>query len=324
MIVVADIGGTNARFACSDETGTISHAEVLQCADFPSMLSAFDAFSKCLNTTVKTLAISVACPVDQDHINFTNNAWSFSKLEVFEKAQLDRLLVVNDFTAQALAVKVLGPESFDLIQDGIEDPLAPIAVLGPGTGLGVGGLVTQSDWQRIPLSTEGGHVTIGAYDQAEWDILRLLSKKFDHVSAERVASGPGILFIYMALCELERVQYSYSQTSEVVVAASQGDPFAEKALHYFSAFLGTAAADCCLTLGAKGGCVLAGGVLPKLGKWFDADTFLERFAQKGRFRDYLKNIPVRLMHETNAGLYGAAQALDEPLLKRYGVERTSE
>ena len=303
--VVVDIGGTNARFGYIDEAGCLSDVTILQCDDFKGFEAALDAFTNDKNYLVRSLCLSVACPVDSDHIRFTNNNWSFSKQDLFERLALDRLLVVNDFAAQSMASVTLTTRDFKTLRHGTSEKLAPILVIGPGTGLGVGGVVPDGDGAWIPLASEGGHVTLSGQTERESAVIKHLSRGFGHVSAERCISGSGLVRIYRALCEIDDTGAIVGTPQELVENIGV-DSRARETLDLFASFLGTVASDACLTLGAAGGVVLAGGVIPKLGTKFPSQVFLDRFSSKGRFSSYLAKIEIRVQLNTEAALVGLA------------------
>lgn len=314
--VIADIGGTNARFGCVDDAGTLSHVSILKCADHPGFEAAFKAYVGEHGIEVDTVALAVACPVDRDDIRLTNNHWRFSRTQAVADLGLRQLLIINDFTAQSLATVSVGPECFEMLQEGTPDPLAPIFVIGPGTGLGVGGLVVNAAGQFVPLSTEGGHVTLPAQTEDEWAVLQALRQQFPHVSAERVISGPGLYVLYSILCQIHGTTPVVAETSGLVGAIGE-DPLIERAFDLFSGFFGIVASDGCLTLGATQGVYIAGGVIPKLGSAFRRDLFMDRFKAKGRFNQYLSRVPVAILTDTEAGLLGLVRALDTPDLERF-------
>jgi len=304
-LVVVDIGGTNARFGYVDKTGRLSDVTILKCADFKGFEAALAAFTRDKNYLVQSLCLAVACPVDNDHIRFTNNDWSFSKRDLFERLALDRLLVVNDFAAQSMASVALTTRDFNTLQHGTSAKLAPILVIGPGTGLGVGGVVPDGEGAWIPLASEGGHVTLSGQTERELTVIKFLSRGFGHVSAERCVSGSGLVRIYQALCEIDDVD-AIAGTPQELVENIGVDCRARETLDLFASFLGTVASDACLTLGATGGVVLAGGVIPKLGENFPHQVFIDRFNSKGRFSGYLAGIEIRVQLNTEAALVGLA------------------
>ena len=316
--IVADIGGTNARFGLVNQSGQIEHVSVLQCADFEGIDAAYRHFASEVGRENSQLAIAVACPVQHDSIKLTNNDWSFSKKALVDALNLSELLVINDFTAQSLAAVSVNQDAFEVLQTGSTDPIGPIFVIGPGTGLGVGGVVVDSLGEWTPLSTEGGHVTMAAQTEDEWRLLTLLRKEYSHVSAERLISGPGLMLIYRSLCVLEGVA-PIIDSPQAMIESHSDDPIVCRTLELFAGFFGIVASDGCLTLGATGGCCIAGGVIPKMGEHFYRDIFLERFRAKGRFKDYLSNIPIKILLDSEAGLYGLKRALATNSLDRYVV-----
>jgi glucokinase len=298
--------------------GQLEQVSVLQCADFRGLEEAYRHFSEQTSLVADRLAVAVACPVHQDLVKLTNNHWSFRKGQIVDALGLSELLVINDFTAQSLAVVSVPESSFEVLQEGISDPLAPLFVIGPGTGLGVGGVVVDADGECTPLSTEGGHVTMAAQTEDEWQLLSCVRNEFPHVSAERLISGPGLHLMYRTLCTLEGQSPKVRDTASMMLIADT-DRLVQQTLDLFAGFFGTVASDGCLTLGATGGCFVAGGVIPKLGVYFRRDIFLDRFKAKGRFHQYLSHIPIRILLDSEAGLFGLQRALSTRSLACFSV-----
>ena len=187
----------------------------------------------------------------------------------------------------------------------------PRAVLGPGTGLGVAGLVPGGAGRLCIVAGEGGHVTLAAGTPREAAVLAQLQQRFGHASAERALSGPGLVNLYDAIGVLDARPTRTLQPDEVVTGALLGaDPACREALQLFGALLGSEAGNLALTLGARGGVYLGGGIVPRLGTAFDALPFRERFEAKGRFRSYLERIPTFVITAPTPALQGAANALD--------------
>jgi glucokinase len=310
--LVADVGGTHIRLALLEgDQPTLLRSE--RCADYPSLEEAIRSYLRDSppGVRVRKTAIAVACPILGDRVEMTNRDWAFSQSHLRSALDLDRLEVVNDFAALALALPVLGETDTTVIKPGSGAEGEPLALLGPGTGLGVAGLIPcEPHWK--PLSTEGGHRDLAPHTDREWEIFKLLRHQFGHVSVERVLSGPGLVQLFSVINRLEGKTVESVAPEEVVARASRDDRVGVEAVEQFSAWLGAVAGDLALTLGALGGVYLGGGILPKMGVAFVRARFEERFLDKGRFRHYLEPIPVRLIVEPTAALRGLARLLQDP------------
>jgi glucokinase len=290
--IVADIGATNARFALVDAKGEVVRPRVLACGDYKRLEDAIDDYLRTEGVgRPRAAALAVASPVTGDHIALTNNPWQFSIADLKQRLGLERLEVVNDFTANALALPRLSARDRRQVGPGTPVSGTPIGILGPGSGLGVSALIPAGrDW--TPLAGEGGHATMPAATDREAAVIKLMRHRFDHVSAERVLSGPGLLNLYAALAELDGVPaagYSPAQIADPAIGSS--DRHCREAIEMFCAMLGTVAGNLALILGARGGVYIAGGIVPKLGPVFDTSPFRARFEAKGRFHDYLAAVP---------------------------------
>ena len=306
-LVVADIGGTNARFGLVDREGSVVETEVLPCSQFSGLADAFDAYLGLRNRIVSRLALAVACPADVEQISFTNNHWSFPRCSVASDLGLDQVLLVNDFAAQSLAVAFSGADSYRYLQCPETDiETKPTLVIGPGTGLGVGTLVRDQEGHSVILEGEGGHVTVSPRTLSEEIVVSELERQFSHVSAERLVSGPGLLNIYTALCSTRGVRPAATDPAGVVDLAGR-DTVAQESLDLFARFFGTVASNACLTIGA-GRVVIAGGVVPRLGEKFNEVAFLDSFRDKGRVSDILSCTCVKLQLNPEAALVGLAGA----------------
>jgi glucokinase len=294
-----DIGGTNVRFAQMDSTGVIHDYISAPCANFPHVNDAIAFYYDTVKPKQKPtkVGMSVAGPPNDVYIELVNQSWKFYVRDVQEKFSFEDIKIINDFTAIALAIPLLQESEKEAIGGGQPQEGKPIAVLGPGTGLGVSILVPAHDPAFIILTNnEGGHFTIPAMTDRESDVLTVLRRHFNHVSAERVLSGPGIANIYQALCEIDGAPKLHLEPAAI---AEQGltntCPLCHEALDMFCAFLGTAASNVCITTAAYGGVYLAGGILPKLGSFFHESKFRKRFETKGRFSNYLEAAPTYLI-----------------------------
>lgn len=313
--LLADIGGTNARFALLE--GDEFHAErVLACNDFPDLVAAVEHYLESAGASIPGLrpvaaAMAIAGPITGDFIRMTNHVWQFSAAAVRQQLGLAQLSFLNDFTALALAIRHLPASELETIGRGRAVPNAPIGLIGPGTGLGVSGLIpTGTEW--IPLQGEGGHVTLAAMNEREMAALRQLRQRFSHVSAERAVSGPGLVNLYDALCEVDGFVPDLLTPSDVTRRASEGScRICMEAVNMFCSLLGTLAGNLVLTLGAVGGLYIGGGVVPNLGHLFAASHFRDRFEDKGRYGEYLAAVPVFLIHTKLPAFVGLAHSFTD-------------
>jgi glucokinase len=309
--LVGDIGGTNARFGLVTPDGALLDSRVLADSDYPGIGEAIEAYLAERGGLPRPRrgAIAIASAIGGDQVRMTNHPWTFSISALQKRLRFQRLEVINDFTAQALALPRLGPGDKAAVGGGKALPGYPIGVLGPGSGLGVSGLV-PSGKRWVPLTGEGGHATMSPFTARESAVLDAMRRHFDHVSAERVISGPGLVNLYNALAAVDGVpagQYTAAQITDPATAAEA--PLCAETTEMFCAMLGTVAGNLALTLGAKGGVYIAGGIVPRLGARFAASPFRERFESKGRFRDYLAAIPTYVVTHTLPAFLGCTTAL---------------
>ncbi|MBS0446799.1 MAG: glucokinase [Proteobacteria bacterium] len=316
--VLGDVGGTNARFALQDGDGQPLHdIATLSTDDYPSLGAALADYLKRLGQPAPPwCAIGIANPITGDRVQMTNHHWSFSISELQKELGFQRLVVVNDFTALALALPELAPDEVRQFGGGAPASGTPIALLGPGTGLGVSGLVPVphgGGW--TPLQGEGGHVTLAADNDREAAVIAELRAAYGHASAERALSGPGLEALYAVLCKLDGVTAEKLTAAQISAAALGHDKpptraQCAEAVAMFCALLGSVAGNLALTLGARAGVYVGGGIVPRLGDLFTQSAFRERFEAKGRFRDYLTQIPVFVIHaDVSPALLGASRAL---------------
>ena len=315
--LVADIGGTNARFGWVAEVATgVQHVATLGVAEHAGPAQAAHAYLAGLRERLgaawsapRKAAIAVATAVDGDRVDLTNSPWSFSRAALAQALQLDALLVLNDFEALALSLPRLGPAQLRA-QGALPSPRGTLAVIGPGTGLGVAGVVqTAQGW--IALPGEGGHATLAAADEFESRLIDLVRRDHAHVSAERLLSGIGLPVLHEAIARLNGSAVETLAAQAIVERGLAGDAGCARTLDHFCALLGGFAGNVALTLGARGGVYIGGGIVPRLGERFFASRFRERFEAKGRFRAYLQAIPTALVTDTLAALSGAALAIEQ-------------
>jgi glucokinase len=314
--LLGDIGGTNVRFALQRGAGAaLTDPATSPCAAHASLQQAMEHYlSTHGGVSPRWCAIGIANPIVGDEVHMTNRDWSFSIAALQRALGFDRFLVLNDFTALALALPALAPSELRRVGGRDLVAQAPMGLIGPGTGLGVSGLLPAPDGRGyVPINGEGGHVTLAATDEFEEAVLRGLRRRYGHVSAERALSGPGLVNLYEVLCEIDGVASRGLDASGVTSGAVAGDDRqCIRAVALFFSFLGNVAGNLALTLGARGGMYIGGGIVPRLGDRIDGSDFRSQFEAKGRFRDYLAPIPVFVVNaRTSPALVGAARALDD-------------
>jgi len=314
--LVADIGGTNARFGwVQDDSLVATHVRKLPVKAYAGPSDAVNVYLAEISTLMGSAyeaphkaAFAVATAVTGDEIAFTNSEWRFSRRAVQGDLHLDTLLVLNDFEALALSLPLLR-ESQVRAHGPMPTANGTLAVIGPGTGLGVAGMVqTRGQWLALP--GEGGHATLAAHDDFEADLLRILRRSFAHVSAERVLSGIGLPLLHSAVASMLGRVPETLDAKAIVERALAGDDACDRTIDLFCGFLGGFAGNVALTLGARGGVYIGGGIVPRLGERFFNSKFRERFEAKGRLTDYLKSIPTAVITDTQAALGGAALAIE--------------
>ncbi|SAK59520.1 bifunctional transcriptional regulator/glucokinase [Caballeronia ptereochthonis] len=315
--LLADIGGTNARFALETAPGEIGQIRVYPGADYPGIAEVMQQYLKDTKVgRVNHAAIAIANPVDGDHVKMTNHDWSFSIEATRRALGFDTLLVVNDFTALAMALPGLTDAQRVQVGGGSRRQNSVIGLLGPGTGLGVSGLIPADD-RWIALGSEGGHATFSPFDEREDLVMRYARRKFAHVSFERVCAGPGLELIYRAFAERDGVTVAeHFNSADVTNRAHEGEALALEAVNCFCAILGTFSANIAVTLGALGGIYIGGGVVLKLGELFHKSPFRERFEAKGRFQQYLAGIPTYIITAEYPAFLGVSAILSEQLSNR--------
>lgn len=318
--LVADIGGTNARLGwVSALDGEVSHVRTLPVAAYAGPAEAVAAYLVEMAALLgpayaapRRAALAVATAVGDGEIAFTNSHWRFSVAQLQAALKLDRLLVLNDFEALALSLPRLKASQLRA-HGALPAAQGCLAVVGPGTGLGVGAVVrTRGAWVALP--GEGGHATLAPQDEFESQVLAQARRQFAHVSAERLLSGVGLPVLHAAVGRvLGATPESLSAEAIVGRGLVGGDAVCERTLDSFCALLGSFAGNVALTLGARGGVYIGGGIVPRLGERFFASRFRECFEAKGRFQAYLAAIPTALITDTLAALMGAALAIEQDL-----------
>jgi glucokinase len=321
--LLADIGGTNARFALELGPGRIAHIEVLACASHATLGEALRAYLALPDVAevvaargaVRHAAIAIANPVMGDMVRMTNHHWEFSIEALRRECGFDTFVVVNDFEALAMALPWLTDGDKIQIGGGAPGTGAPIGLLGAGTGLGVSGLIPAPDGKSwTALRSEGGHVTFSPANETEVAILQYAWREFEHVSAERFLSGAGVELIYRALAQHRGVGGDALDAPEISRRALSDEcALCDEVVDVFCGMLGTVAGNLAVTLGAQGGVYIGGGIVPRLGERFARSCFRRRFEQKGRFAAYLAAVPTYVITADYPAFLGVSAILAERL-----------
>ena len=324
-LLVADIGGTNARFAYKEKDDSeLKNFAYLKCNDFENIFDAIEYYQQTNNLDIENMSIALASHTTKDAIKFTNNHWRFKQSEVYKYFNLNKLIFINDFVAQCLSLnafykdisesKVLNEDllgKYDLrsIRNGTPTKNSPLLVTGPGTGLGVCTLLNVNNYP-IAIEGEGGHSTFAPNSDLEIELLQYLRKKYDHVSNERIVSGSGIEEIYDFICFKNNQPSERLKAPNIGENALKGDTKALETIKLFFSIFGTIISSVILINGTQCGVVIAGGITPKLQSILSESNFNKNFLNKGRRHEYVKNIPIWLTENNNNGLIGASKAIN--------------
>ena len=317
--LAVDLGGTHIRFRLLHDDARSEPVHVVEAGEVGSFEAAFEQWRgrTGLRERLDAIGIAAAGPVAGDRVWITNLDWTLDARAIERTCDARRCLLVNDVTAIAWALPLLGGPDLRTLAAGSANDRAAKAVIAPGTGLGVSGLVPTATGDFAAIEGEGGHQTLAAQTPREWAIVAALVERFGHASAERALSGPGIEAMWRALASLDGTGSAGDRTAaEIAHDAFAGvNSIAWETIAAFTDFLGSVAGDLTLALGARGGLYIAGGIVPGWDERFDAGRFLERFRAKGRFRNYLSAIPVHVVTHPYPGLVGV-----EHLLSRGATE----
>lgn len=311
--LVGDVGGTNCRLAlCALDSGEISQAQTFSGLDFDSLEAVVRQYLESQHQDVEDACIAIACPITGDWVAMTNHTWAFSIAEMKKNLGLQHLEVINDFTAVSMAIPMLKAD--DLLQFGGKSPLEgkPAVIYGAGTGLGVAHLI-HADQRWLSLPGEGGHVDFAPNSEEEDSILEQLRTEIGHVSAERILSGPGLVNLYRAIVKTDQRQPENYAPKDVTRLALEDNLDCRRALSLFCVIMGRFGGNLALNMGTFGGVYIAGGIVPRFLEFFKASGFRAAFEDKGRFKDYLRDIPVYLITHDQPGLLGAGAYLRQSI-----------
>jgi glucokinase len=310
QVLLGDIGATNARFAvlANGAVGSIRSFDVAKFTRFADCVSAFLKDHR-QHSEIDRALFAIAGPVKGDRCLLTNCSWVVDAQEIHNTFDL-QAQIINDFEAVAYSLPSLATAELVKIEGGRAELAAPMAVLGPGTGLGVACLVPGIGKQLV-ISSEGGHATLAGANDREDEIIKHLRNRFGHVSAERLVSGDGLENIHQAIVELGGIVLEPRSAADITKRALDGDcQVARDALTTFCAFLGSFAGNVALTFGARGGVYVAGGISPRIVGFLSQSEFRDRFEAKGRFRPYLEAVPTYVVVHPAAAFLGLKSLLD--------------
>jgi len=312
--LVGDVGGTNCRLAlCALDSGEISQSKTFSGLDYDSLEDVVREYLASQHQEIEDACIAIACPITGDWVAMTNHTWAFSIAEMKKNLGLQHLEVINDFTAVSMAIPMLKEQ--DLLQFGgkkVQDG-KPAVIYGAGTGLGVAHLIpANKQWMSLP--GEGGHVDFAPNSEEEDIILEQLRTEMGHVSAERILSGPGLVNLYRAIVKSDnRVPENFKPKDVTELALSDENVDCRRALSLFCVIMGRFGGNLALNMGTFGGVYIAGGIVPRFLEFFKASGFRAAFEDKGRFKDYLMDIPVFLITHDQPGLLGAGAYLRQSI-----------
>ena len=311
-ILIADIGGTNARFAlANDAPSYFSQEQTLKAADFEQLVDAIDAYLSSLDIAqLQGICLAVAGPVKNDSVVFPNNHWSVNCPNLREKYNITQTSLLNDWEAISYSLSVLNPSDLQEIGGqwtSLADQDYTVAALGPGSGLGISGLLRRKQ-SLTPLITEGGHSGFSPENNIQMEILRYLHGKYDtRISIERILSGPGIVNIHKALCAINNTESQELTATEIATAGiNKGDVLCVQTIDLFFEILGQVAGDIALTIGANQGVFIGGGIAQRYPDSLAKSRFRQGFENKGRHSELMKGIPTWLIKHRNPGLLGAS------------------
>ena len=316
-LILADIGGTNARFAVSVQGDpSLRHITNLRCTDFEGFEYAFERFLAGLPLDEQSgyheMSLAVAGPVNDQIVDISNNHWRFKKNWLLNRLKLEKLLVINDFTAQALAQHEAADFDRSQLLDGVDDAKAPLLVIGPGTGLGVSALIPVAQGP-LPVEGEGGNIRFTPQTENERDLCDYMEQETDHVVIEHFVSGPGLENIYRFLTHAASTEPSLS-TEIIATTALREEGICRDAVNLMIGILGAVMGDHVLTMGCWRGVVITGGIMPRLQPLIVSSPLERRFRSVGEMSHILGKVPVWLSTDPHAGLKGARAAFGNPYL----------
>jgi len=312
--LVGDIGGTNARFALvAPGKSELMSIKTLQCTKFETVQEAIKSYLSSIDDVeIVSACIASAGTTHLDVFKPANNDWVINKSNVSSALNDIQVNWINDFSAQALATTTLKSNDVIVINKGAVQPERVRLVIGPGTGLGTCGLINSSNgW--VPLPAQGGHSDFAPNSSLEIEIWTLLQKQFGHVAVERILSGPGIVNLYKALCQINEKEVLFNSPSEITSAAIKVNPdsISKETLHLFCRIFGSITGSIALSTGCLGGIYITSDLVRNFLDFFIDSDFLKSFEDKGRLKYYMTDIPIFISKKENMGLIGSTYQLNK-------------
>jgi len=309
--IVADVGGTNARFALvRDKKGAkyqIDDVRAYLGRNYNTFEEVLTEYLLSIDARPKGACIAIAAPIEGDRVSMANLPWSFSKFDIAKQFQFNAFEVINDFTSVALATSCLEREDLNEVVAGVRKPQGNKLAIGAGTGLGVGALMSTGQNKWLSILTEGGHVTLGPANHLEAEVITAAYCHHDYVSAETFLSGPGLVNLYHALADVkgEKVE-EFSPADITNLALSSEHGICVETLQLFCSFLGTVSSNFVLSYGITGGVYLSGGIIPRFLPFLKSSEFTQRFRYKGAMTPLLENVSVDYINNSQVAYLGAA------------------
>ncbi|MGI9286321.1 MAG: glucokinase [Pseudomonadales bacterium] len=310
MRLVADVGGTHIRLGLVGDQGkSPANISKVRSADFDSLETALISYTTDNSAAgINEACIAVAGPVNEDRVKLTNLPWEFSQTALQRALGVNKLAVINDFAAVAMAIPYLNAGDCTQVGVGTAEHGLPIAAVGPGTGLGAAMLVAHGLQYNV-IATEAGHAAIAAETDIEHAIVKHFAADGSHIKREFFLSGSGLKALHSALSALQSAQAPELSPAEIQQRACAGsDALCEQALNIFCGWLGGACADLALSCGARGGVYIGGGMVKKFLNYFAASDFRQRFENRAAMRGYLQAIPTYVITREHCALLGAGNA----------------
>lgn len=315
--LIADIGGTNARFSIETAPYTYSLTQVLECKKFPTLAQAGNHYLDSINMKGKVhhAALALPVPTADDTLNMFNSPWSGQSMsKAFREMGMESGIFLNDFHALALGVPHIDKNNLIRIGGSEEpNPTKPIAIIGPGTGLGMATLIRHPKTKEyLAIPAEGGRSSFPPANDEEIELWKFVHRRFSHVSAERFLCGAGLTLIYEALCHIEDKTIEALPTpAEITEKGLKGtDWICTRTIEVFCRMLGTVASNLAVTVNSFGGVYIGGGVIPRILEYFKTSDFRGRFEAKGRYHTFLAKMPVYVITDPFPAFLGASYALD--------------